>query len=351
MERDHWDSVARPEQIVPPGAAPVPDAVERLQALLDSRAPAFVAERFGSGDDVDLRLGQRGLLADEAASFVRALDAGLVSVDPTGGVRVDGCRPKPGGGRYALFSANRFGGDLYVSLNLEYLIQIGAACELVAFWGWPGADVDVEVGEFDAVARAGERVVLAMEAKARIDGPDSLHGLWSSLVEFASRREPPEPKGNHARKYVELLRLAEPGPVVLWLVAAQARWPVLASRVGSRVDFTPFDAVDRSAVVDATARVPPVEQPRPAVLTPRTDHAVAVAGLTELDGQQRCYEFPWRDDDEFDGFLSRVRDDMDSGGLAHARAWKWRSDTSGGSPLSPSGRATGLELRFSYYAS
>ena len=38
-----------------------------------------------------------------------------------------------------------------VSINLEYLIQIGAAAELVLDHGWSASDIDLECGEFDAV--------------------------------------------------------------------------------------------------------------------------------------------------------------------------------------------------------
>jgi hypothetical protein len=38
-----------------------------------------------------------------------------------------------------------------VSINLEYLIQIGASAELVLDHGWSPADIDFERGEFDAV--------------------------------------------------------------------------------------------------------------------------------------------------------------------------------------------------------
>jgi hypothetical protein len=236
-----------------------------------------------------------------------------------------------------------------VALNLEYLIQLGASCELVAFYGWPNVDVEVEVGEFDALAHGGDRVVLAMEAKARIDGPDSLSGLWRSFVDFAASDSAPAPLGNHARKYVELLRLTESGPVVVWLVAAQARWVARARRVGSHIDFEPFATVDRGAVIDEI--VPrSVEPPdRQAAVAASVGFALDVARLTELDGQQRCYEFPWTDRDGLDAFIIELRELIRSSGLAHVRAWKWRAESSGGLPLSPSGRATGLELRCSYY--
>jgi hypothetical protein len=347
MGPEHWASQVRPEQVVPPGANVVPDAVGRLQALLDERAAAFADVAFGTSEGIDLRLGRRGLQSDEAASFLRALDAGLLAIDATGGVVVAGCRPKPGGGRYALFAANRYGGDLHVSLNLEYVIQLGAACELVSFHGWPADAVEVEVGQFDVHGHGDDRVVLAMEAKARIDGPDSLQSLWRSFVEFASGDAPPEPHDNHSRKYVELLRLSETGPVVLWMVAAQARWVVLTHRDGDRITFEPFDTVDHDRVRGSTGALRS-HAPKARVVAD-VEHAVATAALTELDGQQRCYEFPWGDEADLNRFMTQLRAHLHKAGLTHSRAWKWRA-LSGGQPMSPSGRTTGLELRFSYYA-
>lgn len=52
---------------------------------------------------------------------------------------------------------------LRVALSLEYSIQFGAICELVPFHGWPVPDVEVDVGESDAVAQPWRR-------KARIAG-------------------------------------------------------------------------------------------------------------------------------------------------------------------------------------
>jgi hypothetical protein len=122
MDEDYWAQQDLPAQVLAPGAVPVADAVGRMQEMLDARAPVFAEWRFGSREGIELRAGRRGLLADEAACFLRALDAGLLVLDDVGGIRIEACRPKPGGGRYQLFSANRYGGDLYVSLNLEYLI-------------------------------------------------------------------------------------------------------------------------------------------------------------------------------------------------------------------------------------
>jgi hypothetical protein len=349
VDRHHWAGVELPEQVLAPGCQHIDRPVERLQALLDQWAAAFAQSRFGTADGIDLRLGRRGLLADEAASFLRALDIGLLTVDEAGGVRVPGCRLKPGGGVYQLFAENRWADDLHVSLSTEYLIQFGAACELVACHGWPGNAVEVEVGQFDALGRGSERVLVAMEAKARVTGPDSLTSLWHSFVDYADSNAAPEPVDNHSRKYVELLRLAESGPVVLWLVAAQARWIVLATRVDTRFQFAPFPSVAYREVIDALHSVDePAVKP---VLTfdPIVDFAAEIARLTEFDGQQRCYEYPWRDEQQLDAFIAELRIRSAVIGTAHARPWKWRADSSGGRAFTASGAATGLELRISYY--
>lgn len=168
-----------------------------------------------------------------------------------------------------------------MSLNLEYLIQFGATAELIKFYGWPGVEVDVEVGEFDAVAYQGGRVVLA-------------------------------------------------------------------NRIGTRVELAPFTTVEHGAVLAATSQVP-IPHPAPSI-EPRLDHALDIALMTDVDGQQRCCEFLWRDEAQLDVFTVELREKASLLRTSHARPWKWRSDGSGADPLTPSVRTTGLELRFSYYA-
>lgn len=75
-----------------------------------------------------------------------------------------------------------------------------------------------------------------------------------------------------------------------------------------------------------------------------------VALLTDLDGLQRCYEHPWSDDAQLDAFRRQLTATLRARGLQHACPWRWKAETSTGEPLTHSGRATGLELRFSYYA-
>ena len=53
-------------------------------------------------------------------------------------------------GRYSLLGKSGSG----VSINLEYLIQIGATAELVLDHGWSSNAIDFERGEFDALGQA-----------------------------------------------------------------------------------------------------------------------------------------------------------------------------------------------------
>ncbi len=78
--------------------------------------------------------------------------------------------------------------------------------------------IDFERGEFDALASDQHgRVVLAMEAKARVTGPDSLQSMVRVWIE-AQRDAPLDLGTNAGRMYRELLRLCEGAPVYVWLV-------------------------------------------------------------------------------------------------------------------------------------
>src|SRR4051812_7520482 len=68
-----------------------------------------------------------GLRPDEARSFLRVVDSGVADVDEAGYVTLPALRPKTPVGRYAVLSRS---GDA-VSVNLEYLIHVGATAELV----------------------------------------------------------------------------------------------------------------------------------------------------------------------------------------------------------------------------
>ncbi|EKD37399.1 MAG: hypothetical protein ACD_75C01143G0003 [uncultured bacterium] len=318
--------------------------VSRLQDYLTDWSKIFAQRRLGTRD-VELRLGLRGLLQDEAQSFIAALDHGQIDVDDAGYVSPKFCNPKPGGGRYSLFSANTYTGDPYISLNTEYLIHIGAAAELVRVHGWSSQEVLIEVGEFDAACVADGRTVLVMEAKARVSGADSLSSLLRSFIKYGLESKPPLPTNNHSRKYVELLRLTESGSVILSLVAARARWTLTAIRSGNRVEFGERQNAQRPKGFEGGVKTSRLSLPAPDV-----DHACAIAALTEYDGAHRLYEYPWCSMDEAAEFRKRIVDETRKRGFIHSRPWLWSAGTSDGQALSPSGRDTGVEVRFSFYA-
>lgn len=243
-----WQRALNPEdhqrQLVPVGAQLVPVPVERMTALMQAWAIGFAARRADVAGHV-LKLGSRGLHPDECASFLRGLDAGQLHADSAGFVTPNAARPKPVGGRYALCCKSGPG----VTVNTEYIIQLGAVGELVSWWGWRPEDLQVEMTEFDLVGfDPTDRVVLAVEAKARVTGPDSLEKLFRSLL-VLSKSDPPEARGNAERKYLQLLRFCESGPVVLWLIAAGARWAVVVNRSDDRLILKPGTGVGRQDVL------------------------------------------------------------------------------------------------------
>ena len=122
-------------------------AVRRLWTLLEERAPGFARVKDGV-ESTEIVRPRRGLHDDEASSFLRAVEAGLRVVDDAGYVTLPTVRPKVPVGRYALFSRS----GTAMSINLEYLIQIGTTAELVVDHGWSPARIGFERGEFDAVA-------------------------------------------------------------------------------------------------------------------------------------------------------------------------------------------------------
>jgi hypothetical protein len=114
--------------------------------------------------------------------------------------------------------------------------------------GWNPEDLLLEQGEFDLVGFGPDgRVVLAMEAKARVAGPDSLEKLLRSFrtlgADPAATVAP-----NSARKWRELVRYCRQGPVVLWLVAAGARSAFDARWDGAGVTLRDRDGVEAASV-------------------------------------------------------------------------------------------------------
>lgn len=211
-----------------------PEAVPRLRALLTGWAVGF-AECRPDVASADIAWPQRGIHPDEAASFLRAVDLGHATVSPTGHVSLHRVRPKTPAGLYALLSKSGAG----VSVNLEYLIQIGAITELVEGLGWPAEALDFERGEFDALGTArDDRVTLAVEAKARVTGSDGLEKLLRQWLVLASGPEP-YLEDNAGRKYRQLRTFCEAGPVTAWLVAAGARWALRASLAEGVMELEP----------------------------------------------------------------------------------------------------------------
>lgn len=209
-------------------------AVRDLWALLESWAPGFARTKEGVESSEIIRP-RRGLNHDEAASFLRAVSSGLAVVDDAGYVSLPTVRQKTPVGRYALFSRS----GTAMSINLEYLIQVGATAELVLDHRWPADRVGFERGEFDAVCFDRlDRVVFAMEAKARVTGPDSLESLVRSWLSFHANPDA-DLANNAGRKWRELRSFCQSGPVLVWLVADGARWELTAELDGGAPRLTP----------------------------------------------------------------------------------------------------------------
>ncbi len=183
------------------------------------------------GRSGEVAIGSRGLEADECRAFLRAYESGLVTVDTDGRFWM----PEAGVCSTNLHLIGRSGDA--VALHTEYLIQIGAYGELVLDLGWDPADLAFEMGEFDTLGMADGRVVLAVEAKARVDGPDSLNALRKS---FLALQDDPTVTvtGNHRRKWDELVKMAAAGPVELAMVTSGARWAWEAVRAGDGLRLT-----------------------------------------------------------------------------------------------------------------
>jgi hypothetical protein len=333
---------------------------DRLRGLLTNWARAFAEQRLGN-PNIEFRMGRRGILPDESHSFLAAFDGGYINVDKAGYVAPSFCRPKPGGGNYALFSANTYSDEPYVSLNTEYIIQIGAAAELVTRWGWLPNEVLLEVGEYDAACELGGRITLVMEAKARLEGTNGLSSLLASFIRFSEAGAPPEPNDNHSRKYVELLRLTAAGPVLLLLVASGARWVLKAVRIGQRIEFITLASASREKYIEneeivclnptllsQTSISKDGAMPQSDLHEPNIDEAFKYATETEYDRKQSVYPYRWRSKKDAEAFRDKITALAAQRGLVHTRPWVWSAATTDGTAKSSAGRETGIELRFSF---
>lgn len=225
-------SAVRDDDLAVGGQPAVPNAVERLDALLRSWAIGFASRRHDVESSA-LTHGRRGLHADECAAFLRALDNRQLHVDSAGFVVPLCAAPKPGQKPYALCCKSGTG----VGVNLEYVIQLGVLAELATVSGWPRERLCMELGEFDAAAldEGGTPAVL-VEAKARATGPDSLETLLGKWIGFGEQAIIPTRGENAANKYLELLAATQLRPeVTVLLVAAGARWWLTAARSGDTV--------------------------------------------------------------------------------------------------------------------
>lgn len=178
-----------------------------------------------------LRYG-RGLGADEATGFLRALDAGLVTLQPDGAFFVPSARACSK--NLHLVGRN----EDHVAVHTEVLVHVGAYAELVLDHGWRpqciafdpfirGAALDLwgfaETPQSDQAWWQG-RITFVAEAKARVGGSDSLTALAAAFERLEQDGSAAADRG-HLRKWYELRSVVQQhGPVDLLLAADGARW-------------------------------------------------------------------------------------------------------------------------------
>ena len=231
------------DQLVGAGQEPVRDPVARVDALFRGWAVGFAAEP-ADVETAAFTVGSRGWHPDECAALLRGLDTRRLHIDSAGYAWPLCAEPKPGQGRYALCCKSGSG----VTVNLEYLIQLGAVAELNQLHGWPSERLRVELGEFDAAALDDSGTsVLLMEAKSRAVDPrpsaDTLEKLLRMWLSYA-RDGAPIHGTNAANKYLYLRERVTGGPVTVLLVAAGARWWLRATRRDDAVVFEEASPLD-----------------------------------------------------------------------------------------------------------
>jgi hypothetical protein len=119
---------------------------------------------------------------------------------------------------------------------------VGLALHAGIYW-WGAhfrAQLEFERGEFDIVGLDdNDRESLLVEAKARVDGSDSLTSLRTSFLTAATDPAHVIANGNHRRKWDHLCRVVQNGPVDVLLVASGARWWFRAARDGAVMRLEP----------------------------------------------------------------------------------------------------------------
>lgn len=198
--------------------------VRRVEADL-----ARFAQRVGVGLD---RLRGPVLDEQEAAGFLRAVDAGIVTLEPGGVCRLTGLSAMGQRKPYQLFSSYEGGtanpGAVLTWSWRELFTQIAFAAELVVDHGWPGRSVLLEVDRLDLAAgdpaMLATRPLLTAEAKVTDGGRAGLVAMMAVFAELNGTQAPMLVSWgvheNAARKYRSLQRLR---PLVFVEVAPGVR--------------------------------------------------------------------------------------------------------------------------------
>jgi hypothetical protein len=173
------------------------------------------------------------VLADqEAAAFLRAVDAGIARLEPGGTCRLLGLSAMSRRQPYQLFSSYEGGaanpGTVLTWSWRELFTQIAFAAELVLDHGWPGRAVQLEVDHLDVAAgdpaMITTRPLLAAEAKVTDMGRSGLLAMMAVFAELNGTATPAlvpqDVYVNAERKYGSLQKLR---PMVFVEVAPGVR--------------------------------------------------------------------------------------------------------------------------------
>jgi hypothetical protein len=166
------------------------ELVRRVEADL-----ARFAQRVGVGLD---RLRGPVLDEQEAAGFLRAVDAGIVTLEPGGVCRLTGLSAMGQRKPYQLFSSYEGGtanpGAVLTWSWRELFTQIAFAAELVVDHGWPGRSVLLEVDRLDLAAgdpaMLATRPLLTAEAKVTDGGRAGLVAMMAVFAELNGTQAP-----------------------------------------------------------------------------------------------------------------------------------------------------------------